>query len=388
MKKILLFILVLCIKNGSAQNNIMRYKPMVANLKTANTATCPTSPVMLAAQDTLGNTITNGQTFAVGSPSFYVYSPVVSGNMASPCIQTTYSAFYTSLGTYGTETIYEGGTNIGCIGPASTGCSFPIGQGAASGTPWNLIFSLLDPSKKHDFVFCRTGSITTTTITLTDCWTGAALPTNPDSILFGNATTTITPQACDTISLPANADIGALAFSIAPASASVALADYNDGEALIQPNLLTAGTYTVTYNFTPSVASGCAMVTGTFVFTIAPALTLTVNSAAICAGGSATLTASGATNYTWTPATDLNTSTGASVVANPTVTTTYTITGANGAADSIGKTTTTLTVNPLPPAPIFSGTTGPNNYFCAGSTVMLTVNSGSNTAVWYNTNIP
>src|ERR1700757_84503 len=353
MKKFLLFALLLCIKNVSAQNSMLHNKPLQSfspsfNLKTTTTATCPTSPVGLAAQDSLGTTITNGQTFAASSAPFYIYAPIVQGNMASPCIQTNYANFFTNMGTYGTETFYEGGANIGCIGPVNGGCSFPIGNGAVNGTPWSLIISLLDPSKKHDFVFCRNGSITTSTITLTDCWTGTTLPSNPASTLFSNATTTVTPQACDTLSLPANADIGATAFSIAPTSASVALTDYNDGEAYIHPNLLQPGTYTVTYNFTPSTASGCAMVTGTFIFTIASTLTLTVTSATICAGTHAPLTASGASTYTWTPATGLNITTGASVVANPTVTTIYTVTGTNAAADSMGTATTTVTVNPPP----------------------------------------
>ena len=393
MKKILLLLSFVCIKQINAQNNLLHYKPLIsfsptANLRTTTTATCPTSPLALAAQDSLGNTITNGQTLAMGSTPFYIYNLIQSGSTTSPCIQTNFTNFFTSIGTYGIETMYEGGVNTGCIGPINNGCSFPIGQGAVSGTPWSVSLTLLDPSKKHDFIFCRSGSIATTTITLVDCWTGTPLPSNPTSTVFSNATTTITPQACDTLSLPANTDIGTAFYTIAPASASVALTDYNNGEVEMHPNLLQPGTYTVTYNFTPSIASGCVAVTGTFTFTIAPALTLTVTSAAICSGAATTLTASGATNYTWSPATGLNTTTGASVVANPTVTTIYTITGANATADSMGIATSTLTVNPLPPAPIFSGTTGANNYFCEGSSVLLTVNSGSNIAVWYNTNIP
>jgi len=51
----------------------------------------------------------------------------------------------------------------------------------------------------------------------------------------------------------------------------------------------------------------------------------------ICAGTSDTLTGLGANTYTWTPATSLNTSSGSPVVASPTITTTYTVTGASSA---------------------------------------------------------
>src|SRR6185437_4054899 len=57
---------------------------------------------------------------------------------------------------------------------------------------------------------------------------------------------------------------------------------------------------------------------------ITPPLTITVNSATICAGATTTLTAGGANTYTWSPATGLSTTTGSVVIANPTVTTSYT----------------------------------------------------------------
>lgn len=50
----------------------------------------------------------------------------------------------------------------------------------------------------------------------------------------------------------------------------------------------------------------------------------------LCQNKSKVLTASGATTYTWAPATGLNVTTGAVVTAEPTVTTTYTVTGNGG----------------------------------------------------------
>ncbi|MBC7696326.1 MAG: gliding motility-associated C-terminal domain-containing protein [Burkholderiales bacterium] len=74
--------------------------------------------------------------------------------------------------------------------------------------------------------------------------------------------------------------------------------------------------------------------------------TISVNTASICASGSATLIASGATSYTWSPATGLNTTSGGTVIASPSVTTVYTIIGS--AAGCAATKTTTLTVNPTP----------------------------------------
>lgn len=66
-----------------------------------------------------------------------------------------------------------------------------------------------------------------------------------------------------------------------------------------------------------SISTGCASFS----------VTVSSSSDTICRDSSATLTASGATSYTWQPATGLSSTTGASVTASPSVTTTYTVTG-------------------------------------------------------------
>ncbi len=70
---------------------------------------------------------------------------------------------------------------------------------------------------------------------------------------------------------------------------------------------------------------------------------VTASDSTIC-GGSTTLTATGANNYMWSPATGLSSTSGASVTASPTVTTTYTVIGTIG--NCLADTTTiTITVN-------------------------------------------
>jgi gliding motility-associated-like protein len=66
----------------------------------------------------------------------------------------------------------------------------------------------------------------------------------------------------------------------------------------------------------------------------------------MCEGESVDITASGATSYSWTPATGLSSTSGNMVTASPLVTTTYTVTGtANNCPDDE---TITITVNPNP----------------------------------------
>lgn len=76
------------------------------------------------------------------------------------------------------------------------------------------------------------------------------------------------------------------------------------------------------YNAPGLVTNTTSSSTGTIVATIAD---LTV-----CPGVSTTLTTTGATNYTWTPATGLSSTTIASPVATPLTTTTYTVIGTGG----------------------------------------------------------
>ena len=106
-----------------------------------------------------------------------------------------------------------------------------------------------------------------------------------------------------------------------------------------------------------------------------PSVTVTVNTASVCIGSSSTLTANGANSYTWSPATGLSSTSGASVTVNPTVTTSYTIVGTNvgACADLV---TTTVTVNSLPVVSI-SGSTS----MCSGQSELLTA-QGANTYTW------
>jgi len=68
----------------------------------------------------------------------------------------------------------------------------------------------------------------------------------------------------------------------------------------------------------------------------------------ICQGDQTTLTATGAVNYSWSPTTGLSSSTGSSVLASPSATTTYTVTGtnANGTSNT-AQITVTVNSNPV-----------------------------------------
>ena len=120
-------------------------------------------------------------------------------------------------------------------------------------------------------------------------------------------------------------------------------------------------------NFFGSATVSCVIVSPT-----------TVNSATICAGQSATLTANatGATSYSWTPATGLSATSGASVTASPAVTTTYTVTSTGSCGSSTA--TSTVTVNTVATLTVNSPT------ICAGQSATLTAtpSTGGGTFSW------
>ncbi|MFN5706207.1 MAG: beta strand repeat-containing protein, partial [bacterium] len=134
----------------------------------------------------------------------------------------------------------------------------------------------------------------------------------------------------------------------------------------------TATTYTVT----GVDANGCSATASiTLTPTAGPTLNITAGSSTICRGNATTLTASGGSTYTWTPSTGLSATTGASVVAAPTTTTTYTVTSENSTGcQSVG--TITVTVNTA------DFTVTPSATICSGTTQTLTASSGTG-FVWY-----
>lgn len=136
-------------------------------------------------------------------------------------------------------------------------------------------------------------------------------------------------------------------------------------------------------NFTPAASgnyavsglssAGCATtIVKSFVVTPLPILNLYAVPSTICAGESSTLTAAGATGYSWSTG-----STGASVVLTPASTGTYAVTGTlNGCSSSL---ISTVTVNVLP----IIGASSTNSLTCAGQSATLNA-TGGDSYIWNN----
>ncbi len=132
-----------------------------------------------------------------------------------------------------------------------------------------------------------------------------------------------------------------------------------------------APTITDTYTVTGTDGNGCS---GTATVTVAvnglPIVVANTTSATVCAGGSVTLTGSGASSYTWTGgAMD-------GVPFAPTITDTYTVTGTDGNGCS-NTASVMVTVNALPSV----GSNPPSATVCMGGSVTLS-GTGATSYMW------
>lgn len=143
----------------------------------------------------------------------------------------------------------------------------------------------------------------------------------------------------------------------------------------------TSGTpVTATITVTP-VNGSCTGTPMTFTITVSSSNVTVSPDVSICNGDNTTLTASGATSYSWSPATGLSATTGPSVTASPSATTTYTVTGTTSGCTSTAAVTVTVGNTP-------SVNAQNNQSYCAGSNVPQTTFTGNAGTVynWTNSN--
>ncbi len=132
----------------------------------------------------------------------------------------------------------------------------------------------------------------------------------------------------------------------------------------------TTTIYTLIASPTTTVG-GLSAVISTVTVTVIPSINIPVNSPSICIGQGYTLTATGASNYSWSP----GGATTSTIVVTPTVTSIYTVSTTNtvvGCPSSV-----TATINVSPPTVISPTAVA----ICLGNNTTLT-GSGANTYSW------
>ncbi|HQQ94172.1 MAG TPA: T9SS type A sorting domain-containing protein, partial [Bacteroidia bacterium] len=124
---------------------------------------------------------------------------------------------------------------------------------------------------------------------------------------------------------------------------------------------------TATAVYTVTGSNACGNSSSTIQINLAPLLIGAVStSSLICSGSTATLTAAGASTYTWSP----GSITGNNVVVSPIVNTVYTVQGTLGAC--LGSTNIAINTNPLPNLSVSAS----SSMICAGTSATLTASGG------------
>jgi PKD repeat protein len=234
-------------------------------------------------------------------------------------------------------------------GPTSWSWSFP-GASITSSTLQNPTNICYNTPGNYTVTLRATNVIGTDSLVKTGYIVVNALPVanaGPDVSICSGSSTTLNAS-------------GGISYSWSP---SAGLSSTTASNPVASPSSNT--TYTVT------VSSAECSSTDAVQVTVNSLPTVSASPITICAGASGTLTASGASVYSWAPSTGLSSATGTSVTASPTTTTTYTVTGTTVSGCS-STTTVTVTVTPAPPADA-----GSNVTICNGSSTTLNASGGT-----------
>ncbi len=316
--------------------------------------TASASPILICAGNPSTLTASGGLTYT-WQPGSSNSNPLIT----TPSTTTTYSvlgdnAFGCTNSATVTITVNSNPTVVATAAPTSicSGNSTILSATGATSYTWNP--GALTGSN------VAVSPTTTTTYTVTGDNSGCTATQTVTVTVFTGPTVLATASKTnicigDTITLTGS---GAISYT------------WNPGNLTINP-VTVVPTGSTIYTVTGSNGICSATATISIIANPTPTLFAISNPTALCIGNTATLTAFGATNYTWSPG-GLSTST---ITVSPTVTTAYTVTGANGGCTRTQ--TVSLTVNPNPTITV----TTPTNTICIGTTATLTA-SGAATYTW------
>ena len=287
----------------------------------------------------------------------------------------------------------------GCPGYSITASYTVVGQGALLTPTINAPTCISSPTQI---------SVSPNTTTNTITWTGPA-------IVGPNNTPTININAAGiytvSISVPNSACAGSATFqinqtptvSISASSTSICAYSSNNSPNSITLTasgassyswsnvsglMMTTGTSTSSsVSFTPDAnvnvggvtligSNGTCSNSAGYSLSIIANPSITVTSGSVCAGNSFTLTAGNASTYSWSPATGLNSTTSASVIANTSTTTIYSVFGSSAGCNSTSQ-NATLVIVPNPSISISPLT----NTICQGNNINL-FGTGATNYTW------
>lgn len=354
--------------NGCINGTItaITVNPLPVLVTSATSTVCPLS----------SNTLTvNGADTYTWSPNVFLNTTTASSVICTPSVTTTYTIDATSTdGCTNSNTLSIIVNNTVVVtASASTPTICPLGSTsltASGATNYTWTPSLNLSSANGGTVTSTTPSTETyTVIGATSTCTNSTqvvvtVTTNPvvnivssPSVICSGSSSILTASGASTYTWSPTANLNAATGTTVNAN----------------PNTTT------TYSVIGASTLGCVG-TATTGLTVVPTPTITTsaNPITVCSGETSTLSASGATNYTWSPSATLSNVNGSTTEASPILTTTYTVIGTNGTAPFLCTSSNTIKVNAIPNPTVIAGA---NQIICEGSNALLYA-IGANTYTW------
>jgi len=312
----------------------------------------------------------SGQTLSVTGADSYLWipaaslsSPTFSVGTASPTVSTTYTVIGTDIGGCSDTLSTSVGVYVSPTVSLSSNTTICAGSTADLSAAGAISYTWLPSASLSSSTGTSVTASPTASITYTLTGTGAngcnsggtvEIVVNPLPTFLVSPNITICSGSTAAISAT-----GTVNYTWSPAS----------GLSSSTGNLLIAApSVTTTYSITGTDVNGCNSGAGIEV-TVNPLPALLVpQNVTVCAGNTTTISATGAVNYTWSPASGLSSVTGSSVIAAPLNTATYTIVGtdANGCSDSVA-----ITIDVSPNTLIAINITPANATICSGTSTLL-----------------
>lgn len=384
---------------GASTANITVNQPGTFSYTVTNTSNgCSAMGSQVVGQNTTVPTLTvsGTQTITCGAPSVTligsatpsICTPVWTGGVTSGA--NSYTATAASANIY-TLTVTD--PDNGCVNSATTQVVPSVGMPSVSTSVTNSLSCTLTSAQV----------IATTTMTpVSYNWTGpniTAGATTPTATVNGAGTYTVvvtnTSTACsstvtigvtqNTVSPVVNTNTSGVlnciltTVNVIGTTTSTPVSYNWSGVGITSPT--NNNTITVdqpgTFNYTvTNTDNGCITLGSQAVSqnTAAPTITVSATNPTICPLGSSTLTAGGATSYTWSSAATLSSANGAIVISTPAVTETYTVIGTVGTCTNSAQVTVNVASNP-------TITVLSNTIICSGTSATLSA-SGANTYTW------
>jgi len=232
--------------------------------------------------------------------------------------------------------------------PICLGASITLTTNAASGILWNT------GSTANSIVVSPTA---TTVYSVTGTSTAACIASNNVTVTVQNS------------SISASSSTNAVCLSNTVTLTGIGANTYTWSGG-ISNGVAFAPQATTIYTLTATNACGTYSTTRTVSVSALPVIAISTSSA-VCAGNVATLSAGGATTYTWMPGNIV----GVNCIISPLATTIYTVAGTSGPCGGIANITVIAKPNPT------VTTSASNSLICAGAQVTLTA-FGASTYTW------